>query len=143
MFYLKILLLVVVVSHEIRLGKNARLLKELSRNDDGEIRFSDLRKSGNGDEEYDELPQNREPRWSGRLLRNSEYENGKDLTFDEMEDDLCVIRFYKRQHYQDPTPYSFDGIKKPRAMLKEKSIRVFGDCCWRVFKYVCLLYIVT
>ena len=76
------------------------------------------------------LQQSEHPQMFGRLPRNNsnieEYSNIDD-------ENLCFIRFYKTQHYQDPTPYSFGGIRKPRSYLQEKSIKVFGKCCWRVF----------
>ena len=49
------------------------------------------------------------------------------------DDEFCMIRFYKVKQYDDPTPYSHEGTGKPRAYLKEKSIKVFGKCCWRIF----------
>ena len=49
------------------------------------------------------------------------------------DDDFCRIRFYKVKHFDDPTPYSYEGKGRRRAYLKEKSIKVFGKCCWRVY----------
>lgn len=54
--------------------------------------------------------------------------------YDIDDDDFCMIRFYKVKHFDDPTPYSHDGNGKRRSYLKEKSIKVIGECCWRVFK---------
>lgn len=51
------------------------------------------------------------------------------------DDDFCRIRFYKVKHFDDPTPYSYEGKGRRRAYLKEKSIKVFGKCCWRVYTY--------
>ena len=69
---------------------------------------------------------------SGGFRGNSS--NNEEYRYSNIdEEDFCLIRFYKIQHYQDPTPYSFDGIKKPWTSLQERSIKVFGRCCWRVF----------
>ena len=77
-----------------------------------------------------------EARYSGRLLRKT-----RD---DDIDEESCLIRFYKVQYYDDPTPYSFKVSKferfpfrnsrKHRANLQEQSIRVYGECCWKVYK---------
>ena len=70
---------------------------------------------------------------SGNRWLRGDIEQEDGFNFD-WEDDACLIRFYKVQYYGDPTPYEFDGIQKPFGFLKEKSIKVFGKCCWKVFK---------
>ena len=78
------------------------------------------------------LPQSGYPQLYGRLPGNNS--SNEEYEYSNIDDEnLCFIRFYKTQHYQDPTPYSFGGIRKPRTYLQERSIKVFGKCCWRVF----------
>ena len=82
------------------------LLGEINQDDSNMLDM--LRGDGSSDNDWDAL----------RNVDNSEF---------------CSIKFYKMQYARGDSKEFFPPGKNPVA-LRERSIRTFGKCCWKVIR---------